>query len=184
MLLHMTSCPSILSTCPLSLWSKSDICGSAKQLHLQSGQICHWLRRPHWIFWMHVSDSTHGPCTHHSLFLAWQALSIPSASLPDGRLLSYFYFWCFRWQRTAEWQSINREFVLLGKKKKTKTALFLSILLPVQCLLFLFANPLYSPHEHYLLQLDKAGGSVQVLCNMSPRDMHAHVYICVDIKFT
>lgn len=172
----MISCISILSTSPPSFWSKSYICGFAKQLHLQSGQICHWLCRPPWVFWLYLSDSAHGPCTHHSLFLASQALSFSSAPLPDGRLLSYIYFWCFQWQRTPEWQSTNRELILLETNKQT--ALFLSILLHVWCLHFLFTNSPYFPHEHYICcNCTRWWFRAQVVCNMCPHDIHTYSFL-------
>lgn len=148
------------ATCPPPLYPRFLIYVSAERPHLQSGQVCRWLCRPHWRLWVHFSGTTQGPG--------------PSA----------FHLLIFP---LGGWFLIST-FDVLGRKEQLdrlsigswfpweKAVLFLDVLLPGQCLHFLFAYSPYFTHEcytHIQLKLYKASGSV---CVCFPTNPHA-IYI-------
>lgn len=121
------------TTCPPPLYPRFLMYGSAECPHLQSGQVCRWLCRPHWRLWVHFSDTTWGPG--------------PSP---------FHLFIC----PLGGWFLIST-FDVLGRKEQLdrlsigswfpweKAMLFLDVLLPGKCLHFLFAYSPYFTRECY-----------------------------------
>lgn len=116
-----------------------------------------WLCRPHWRLWVHFSGTTQGP--------GLSPFHLLVCPLGGWFLISTFDVWGRKEQ--LDRLSIGSWFPW------EKAVLFLDVLLPGQCLHFLFAYSPYFTRERYThmqLKLYKASGSV---CGCFPTSPHA-----------